>query len=86
MEPQSYKGSVAILLLLLLHLCAGAFAFTGDRGFDVNVASLQRDTALLDRARTAFSKEAESYKGLRLLHFSVCPLSTHMQCACRRHW
>ena len=35
----------------------------GDRGFDVNSASLQRDAALLERARTAFSKEADSKKG-----------------------
>jgi hypothetical protein len=35
----------------------------GDRMFDVNTASLQRDNALLERARTAFMKENE--KGTR---------------------
>ncbi len=37
---------------------AFAPAFAGDRGFDVNLASQQRDKDLLERARIAFEKQA----------------------------
>jgi hypothetical protein len=50
-------------------ISACAFVRAGDRQFDVNYASLHRDTALLERARTAFLKESESFKGEQ---HSVC--------------
>ena len=55
------------LRALTCHLRMGA----GDRGFSVNVASLTRDPALLDRARLTFDKQLESEKGWSLLPYRV---------------
>jgi hypothetical protein len=61
MVHEGHQRFVALPVLTMFLL--NAFASAGDRGFDVNLASLQRDAALLERARTAFSKEAETPKG-----------------------
>ena len=45
--------------------CHYAFALAGDRDFDVNIACLQRDKDLLDRARGVFEKNRESAKSER---------------------
>ena len=61
MVHEGHQRFVALPVLTMFLL--NAFASAGDRGFDVNLTSLQRDAALLERARTAFSKEAETPKG-----------------------
>ena len=45
-----------------------AFALAGDRGFDVNVDSIDSHFDLLERARMTYAKEQETRKGLCRLH------------------
>ena len=45
-----------------------AFALAGDRGFDVNVDSIESHFDLLERARMTYAKEQETRKGLCRLH------------------
>jgi len=68
-NQRAARGKPPRPLWVLPSHCA-LFASSGDRGFDVNVASLTKDKDLLDRARVAFDSAAGAAKSMPI--FPTC--------------